>query len=42
VERLVLIHYYTQPDTMAYALSEAGKTFVGPVALAEELKPYPW
>ncbi|MBN2389102.1 MAG: ribonuclease Z [Anaerolineae bacterium] len=42
VERLVLIHYYTQPDAMTYALSEAGKTFGGPVALAEELKPYPW
>jgi ribonuclease Z len=42
VGRLVLIHYYTQPDAMAYALSEAGKTFGGPVALAEELTPYPW
>ena len=42
VGRLVLIHYYTQPDAMVYALSEAGKTFGGPVALAEELKSYPW
>ncbi|MGC9395987.1 MAG: MBL fold metallo-hydrolase [Anaerolineae bacterium] len=42
VGRLVLIHYYTQPDAMVYALSEAGKTFGGPVALAEEFKPYPW
>lgn len=42
VERLVLIHYYTQPDAMAYALSEASKTFSGPVELAEEFKPYLW
>jgi len=42
VERLVLIHYYTQPDAMAYALSEATKTFGGLVELAEEFKPYPW
>ena len=42
VERLALIHYYTQPDAMAYALSEAARTFGGPVELAEEFKPYPW
>jgi ribonuclease Z len=42
VERLALIHYYTQPDAMAYALSEAAKTFGGPVEMAEELKPYLW
>jgi len=41
-ERLVLIHYYTQPDAMAYALSEASKAFGGPVELAEEFKSYPW
>lgn len=42
VGRLVLIHYYTQPDAMAYTLSEAAKTFDGPVELAEEFKPYAW
>lgn len=42
VERLVLIHYHIQPDAMAYALSEAAKTFGGPVELAEEIKPYRW
>lgn len=42
VGRLVLIHYYTRPDAMAYALAEAEKTFDGPVELAEELKPYSW
>jgi len=42
VERLVLIHYYTQPDAMTYALAEATKTFGGPVELAEEFKPYSW
>lgn len=40
--RLVLIHYYTQPDAMAYALAEAAKTFGGPLELAEEFKPYSW
>ncbi|HOU13697.1 MAG TPA: MBL fold metallo-hydrolase [Anaerolineae bacterium] len=42
VERLVLIHYHTTPAAMAYALSEAAKTFSGPVELAEEFKLYPW
>jgi len=42
VERLVLIHYYTQPDAMAYALDEATKAFGGLVELAEEFKPYLW
>jgi len=42
VGRLVLIHYYTQPDAMTHTLSEAMKTFGGPVELAEEFKPYPW
>ena len=42
VGRLALIHYYTQPDAMAYALSEAAKPFAGPVELAEEFKLYPW
>ncbi len=42
VERLVLIHYSTRPKAMAYALSEAGKPFGGPVELAEEFKPYSW
>jgi ribonuclease Z len=42
VGRLVLIHYYAQPDAMAYTLSEASKTFGGSVELAEEFKPYPW
>jgi len=42
VARLALIHYYTQPDAMAYILSEAAKTFGGPVELAEEFKPYLW
>lgn len=42
VGRLALIHYYTQPDAMAYVLSEAAKTFGGPVELAEEFKAYSW
>ncbi len=42
VGRLVLIHYYTQPGPMVHALSEAAKTFSGPVELAEEFKLYQW
>lgn len=42
VERLVLIHYRTQPSASAYALAEAQKTFSGPVALAQSFRHYPW
>lgn len=42
VERLVLIHYRTEPQAMTYALAEAQKTFPGPVELAQAFRPYPW
>ena len=42
VERLVLIHYRTASDAMAFALNEAQKAFGGPVELAQEFKTYPW
>ncbi len=42
VERLVLIHYRTQPAASAYALAEAQKTFAGPVELAQPFHPYFW
>jgi ribonuclease Z len=41
-ERLTLIHYYTQPDAMAYALEQARTTFAGPVELAKAFVRYPW
>jgi ribonuclease Z len=42
VERLVLIHYRTDPQSMAYTLAEAQKTFPGPVELAQTFHPYSW
>jgi len=42
VERLTLIHYYTQPEAMDYALAEARKTFSGDVTLAKAFTRYAW
>ena len=42
VDRLVLIHYNTSPEAMAYARDEAEKAFGSPVVLAEALRAYLW
>ncbi|MBN1875528.1 MAG: MBL fold metallo-hydrolase [Anaerolineae bacterium] len=42
VVRLVLIHYNPEPEIMASTLAVAGKTFGGPVELAESFKRYYW
>lgn len=40
--RLVLIHYNTTPEAMAYALDQARKTFGGLVVLAKAFEIYSW
>ena len=42
VERLVLIHYPTFPETMPATLEAARATFRGPVELAQEFQRYSW
>ncbi|MBN2001976.1 MAG: ribonuclease Z [Anaerolineae bacterium] len=42
VKNLVLIHYRGTLPAMTHALAEAGRTFSGPVELAQEFRPYLW
>lgn len=41
-ERLILIHYHNDAETMQQLAPEAQGAFDGPVALAKELQPYAW
>ena len=41
-ERLILIHYHNNAETMQQLVPEAQRAFDGPVALAKELQPYLW